>query len=128
MKEMKPKDADPWSINNQLGIIRLDRERTKLEKCSDQEEYNEKSENIEQSDHEVSQIQGFKLPTTLVKVQHVLSVQYVDTARGSGFKEEIQQEKKEATMENRLQNKTRSICDELSKRYFLQPDPCIPCF
>ena len=39
-----------------------------------------------------------------------------------------QHERKEATLEILLQNKTRSICDELSKRYFLQPDHYIPSF
>ena len=130
IKKKKPKDADPWSINNQLEIMRLDRERTKLEKSSDQEEHKDKAEKSEQFDNEeVSQVQGVKLSTTMVKVQHELIVQSVETNQKEVVsKVATQHERKEATLEILLQNKTRSICDELSKRYFLQPDHYIPSF
>ncbi|KAL0836478.1 hypothetical protein Bca101_088367 [Brassica carinata] len=101
MKEKKPEDADPWSINNQLEMMRLDRERTKLETISDHEKHKDKDEKSEQFDHEeVSQVQRFKLSTTLIKVQHELSVQSVDTQQEEVVsKEGMQQERKDATME-----------------------------
>ena len=101
MKEKKPEDADPWSINNQLEMMRLDRERTKLETISDHEKHKDKDEKSEQFDHEeVSQVQGFKISTTLIKVQHELSVQSVDTQQEEVVsKEGMQQERKDATME-----------------------------
>ncbi|WZZ54243.1 hypothetical protein YC2023_054350 [Brassica napus] len=110
--------------------MRLDRERTKLEKSSDQEEHKDKAEKSEQFDHEeVSPVQGVKLSTAMVKVQHELIVQSVETNQKEVVsKVATQHERKEATLEILLQNKTRSICDELSKRYFLQHDPYIPCF
>ena len=65
----------------------------------------------------------------MVKVQHDLIVQYVETNQKEVVsKVKTQQERKEATMKVLVQDKTRSICDELSKRYFLQPDPYILCF
>ncbi|KAF3552663.1 hypothetical protein F2Q69_00016618 [Brassica cretica] len=71
--------------------MRLDRERTKLEKSSDQEENKDKAEKSEQFDHEeVSQVQGVKLSTTMVKVQHELIVQSVETNQ----KEEVEYGKK----------------------------------
>lgn len=77
----------------------------------------------------MSQVQGVKLSTTMVKVQHDLIVQYVETNQKEVVsKVKTQQERKEATMKVLVQDKTRSICDELSKRYFLQPDPYILCF
>ncbi|KAF3600716.1 hypothetical protein F2Q69_00036566 [Brassica cretica] len=101
MKEKKPEDADPWSINNQLQMMRLDRERTKVETISDHEKHKGKDEKSEQFDHEeVSQVQGFKLSTTLIKVHHELSVQSVDTQQEEVVsKEGMQQERKDATME-----------------------------
>ena len=49
--------------------MRLDRERTKLEKSSDQEEHKDKAEKSEQLImKKCLRFKGFKLSTTMVKV------------------------------------------------------------
>ncbi|KAG2293126.1 hypothetical protein Bca52824_039795 [Brassica carinata] len=110
--------------------MRLDRERTNLKKSSDQEEHKDKAEKSEQLImKKCLRFKCFKLSTTMVKVQHEVIVQSVETQQKEVVsKVKTQLERKDATMENLLQNKTRSICDKLSKRYFLQPYPYILCF